>query len=174
MDRFFFLLIALSMCLGLLQAQPSSVSLKAFIQEKEHRLREAPDRSKGELFLELSKLYLKDQNQEKAFRIFLEALRFAPTKTSSHSPQDHSLYKMLIAFAPVAQKSEVVKVSLKKNVDENIVIPRTDVGFYVDEAVNVQQFDSAQQLINKAREWYRFSRIINAAQECLDQQKKKV
>lgn len=88
-------------------------------------------------------------------------------------PQDHTLYKMVIAFSPDKQKGEVVNRSLKKIIDNNMMIPRTDIGFYVEEAIKTQQFDSAQQLLDKAREWYQYSRIINTAQEILDQQRKR-
>lgn len=95
------------------------------------------------------------------------------TKAIEGYPQDHALYKMMVAFSPEKQKSKVLSSALKKIVDENIVVPRTDIGFYVEEAAKVQQFESAQLLLDKQREWYRYSRIINTAQEFLDQQRKR-
>lgn len=86
-------------------------------------------------------------------------------------PNDHTLYKMMVAFAPQSQKAQIINNNLKTIVDRNMLIPRTDIGFYVEEAIKEQQFASAQRLIDKAREWYPFSRIINAAQEYLDQHK---
>lgn len=95
------------------------------------------------------------------------------TKAAQAFPKDHSLYKMMIAFSPQKQKAILINSVLKKIVDGTMVVPRMDIGFYVEEAVKEQQFDSAQQLLDKAREWYQFSRIINGAQEYLDQQKKR-
>lgn len=93
-------------------------------------------------------------------------------KAAEIYPADHALYKMMVAFSSNSQKQKVVSDSLKKIIDKNIVIPRTDIGYYVEEAVKVRQFDLAQQLLDENRERYRFSRIINTAQEYLDQQRK--
>lgn len=87
-------------------------------------------------------------------------------------PQDHTLYKMTIAFSPPQKKQEVVNICLNKIININVIVPRTDLIFYIDEAVKTQQMDLAQKLLDKAREWYEYSRIINAAQQYLDQQKK--
>lgn len=88
-------------------------------------------------------------------------------------PQDHTLYKMTIAFSPENQKEMVVHNALKKIVESNMMVPRMDIGFYVEEAVKTHQYHEAQQLLDQQREWYRYSRIINAAQEFLDQHKKR-
>src|SRR5690606_28899185 len=72
-------------------------------------------------------------------------------------PNDHALYKMMVAFSPLNQKAQIINNNLKTIIDRNMLIPRTDIGFYVEEAIKEQQFDSAQRLIDKAREWYPFS-----------------
>jgi tetratricopeptide (TPR) repeat protein len=87
------------------------------------------------------------------------------------NPQDPSLYKMMISFAPVDQKPQIISSALKKIVSDNIIVPRADIQFYVREAVSARQKESAQLFVNKAREWYQFSKVVNAAQELIDQSK---
>lgn len=102
-----------------------------------------------------------------------ESILHELSKSIELYPQDHTLYKMSVGFAPHEQKAAIISRSLKKIIDGNIVIPRTDIGFYVEESAKAGLYDEAQQLLNKAREWYQFSRIINTAQEFLDQQRKR-
>lgn len=104
--------------------------------------------------------------EEERLRIIAEL-----TRAAEIYPQDHTLYKMIIAFAPDSKKKEMVITNLKKIVDGNMVVPRTDIGFYVEESVKVEQYDAAQTFLNKAKEWYQYSKIINAAQEYLDKEK---
>lgn len=94
-------------------------------------------------------------------------------KASEKYPRDHSLYKMMVAFSPPAIKDQMIKSGLKKIVDDNIVIPRTDLVFFVEMAAKHNEFESAQLLLDKARQWYPYSRIINAAQQFLDEEEKR-
>lgn len=83
--------------------------------------------------------------------------------------RDESLYKLMVAYSNDREKPKVLDIYLNKIIDENIVIPRTDIAFYVQQAVAVKQNELAQRFINKANEWYQFSRVINAAQDYLNQ-----
>lgn len=84
-------------------------------------------------------------------------------------PQDGSLYKLMLQFAPEALKPSFVETYLNKIIDDNIMVPRTDIPFYVQQAVAKKDFKLAQKFIDKAQEWYQFSRMVNASQEYLNQ-----
>lgn len=73
---------------------------------------------------------------------------------------DIALYKILINFAQENQKKKVLNSCLNKIIDQNIIIPRTEIAFYVEQAVEADQRDLAQSFLNKARSWYPQSRTI--------------
>lgn len=86
-------------------------------------------------------------------------------------PQDASLYRLSILFAPQDRKEKLIIAYLNKIVDNNIIIPRGDIAFYVKEAAENRQYELAQRFLDKTHEWYQFSRIINSSQQFLDQQR---
>lgn len=91
---------------------------------------------------------------------------------SEHNPHDTALYKLILTFTKEENKPAIVDTYLHKIIDNNIVISRSDIAFYVQQAVAADRRDLAQQFINKAREWYAFSKVIDAAQQYLDQNKR--
>jgi tetratricopeptide (TPR) repeat protein len=86
--------------------------------------------------------------------------------------KDTSLYKMMIAYAPETKKTDILIASLKKIIDNNMITSRSDILFYVQQAIGARQFDLAQQFIDQSRNWYQYSRIIDNAQQELDKHKK--
>lgn len=84
-------------------------------------------------------------------------------------PKDTSLYKMMVGFGDEKQ----VAVALNKIIDNNIIIPRVDILFFVQQAVEVKQYQLAQRFIDKAHEWYSVSRLLTSAQEYLNEHKLK-
>lgn len=92
-------------------------------------------------------------------------------KALTIEPQDVTLYKLLITFASPETKQDQVRRCLNKIMGGNIIIPRSDVIFYVQEAVDAKENTLAQQFLDRAREWYQQSRIITAAQNYLDAHK---
>lgn len=92
---------------------------------------------------------------------------------SLSQPLDSSLYRMILAFTPEESKSEVLTTYLNKIIDQNIVVSRIDVPYYTEIAIAFDQYDLAQRFLNKAREWYAYSRVINVAQQHLDEKAKK-
>jgi len=86
-------------------------------------------------------------------------------------PLDSSLYKLMVVFASDQQRSQVLKRSLQRIIQDNIVIPRRVVYFYVQSAVATNQLTLPQQFIDKAREWYHYSRSLVAAQQLVDRGK---
>jgi tRNA-binding EMAP/Myf-like protein len=106
-----------------------------------------------------------EERKEQANLVFANIL-----KAIEINPHDTSLYKLEISFAPDQQKPQVISRALKKIIDGNMMVPRADIVFYVAEAVDSQQKELAQQFVDKAREWYQYSRVVNNAQELIDQQ----
>lgn len=88
-------------------------------------------------------------------------------------PDDSSLYRMILAFTPDESKAAVLSTYLNKIIDQNIVVSRIDVPYYVEIAIAFDQYELAQKFLNKAREWYAYSRVINVAQGHLDEKVKK-
>jgi len=85
----------------------------------------------------------------------------------SLQPKDTTLYKLLITFSSAEAKEECVRQCLNKIIEENIIIPRSDILFYVHEAGSVKNKALAEQFLDKARQWYRESRIISSAENYL-------
>jgi hypothetical protein len=83
------------------------------------------------------------------------------------NPQDTALYKMMISFSPENNKHEAVITYLNKIIEGNIIIPRADIAFFIQQAIATQQIELAQRFVYKAREWYPQSRVIDAAQAVL-------
>lgn len=85
----------------------------------------------------------------------------------SKETKDDTLYKLLINFSSQEKKQATVRHCLNKILDANMIIPRSDILFFVQEAVHVQEKALAQRFLKKAHEWYPQSRIVNAAQAYL-------
>jgi hypothetical protein len=92
-------------------------------------------------------------------------------KAIDRYPSDTSLYKMQIGFADGPQKAQIVSDSLNKIISGNIIVPRVDIPIYVHKAVETKQYDLAQKFIDKAKEWYKLSKLLTGAQEYLDRHK---
>ncbi len=105
----------------------------------------------------------RDSQREKIFQNTLKAIE--------KNPQDETLYKLMIVYAKEKDKGAAVSLYLNKIIYNNIIIPRADVAFYVQQAVMENEFALAQRFIDKAKEWYQYSKVINSAQQFLDQKK---
>lgn len=126
-------------------------------------------KSKAALHIKLMERSRSADDREKQKERILKNAKLAV----EHYPQDTTLYKLILMFTKDGDRATVLGLYLRKIIDSNIVIPRSDVAFYVEQAVTTGQWGLAQQFINKAREWYAFSKGIDAAQHYLDQHKKK-
>lgn len=87
---------------------------------------------------------------------------------SEKNEQDASLYRIMINFANESEKNAVAVKSLKKIIADNIVVPRTDILFYVKAAMAAKQPELAQQFVDKAKTWYEYSKMLQAAQEMIE------
>lgn len=122
-------------------------------------------KSKAQLHLKLYERIRDAEEKENHRKQLIENLKQALEKNN----HDIVLYKFLMIFASDREKADVIESGLNKIVDDNMIVPRTDVAFFVQEAVKVKKYEAAQRFINKAKEWYSFSRAIDAAQKTLDQ-----
>jgi len=86
-------------------------------------------------------------------------------------PHDTTLYRLIINFTPAQCKSECLNEYINRIIDQNIVVARHDIQYYNDLAITFLKFDLAQRFLDKARMWYSYSRVINEAQEYLNQQR---
>lgn len=93
------------------------------------------------------------------------------SKAADNQPCDDSLYKFMILFAPEQEKAGMLRACLNKIIERNIVISRSDISFYTKEAVEAKELSLAQKFVDAAREWYQFSKVVNAAQQYLDNHK---
>ncbi len=90
------------------------------------------------------------------------------TLALEREPQDITIYKLLISFSPKEKKRDQVQLCLNKIINGNIMIPRSELMFYVIEAVDVSDHELAQRFIDRAKVWYPQSRIVTSAQNYLD------
>lgn len=87
-------------------------------------------------------------------------------------PKDITLYKIAIILSNRDEKKQVVNDCLIKIINNNIIIPRHEIAFFVQEAIDSFQLDLAQKFVDKCREWYQYSRVINEIQELISRKKK--
>ena len=91
-------------------------------------------------------------------------------------PQDTTLYKMRISFAAEKEQPLVLEECIQKIIQENYQIPRHDIAFYIQAAIVQNKNSLAQLFIEKAKEWYPYSRTLMRlihAHKLLEQQKGK-
>ena len=84
-------------------------------------------------------------------------------------PQDYSLYKMQIAFSQ--DKEHVLETNLKEIINRDIVIPRADLSFYIDQLFAYGKNELATEFLAKARKWYPYSRTLDAADDIIKSKK---
>lgn len=88
-------------------------------------------------------------------------------------PFDASLYKMLLTFASEGEKKILLIYILNKIIDNNAIIPRTDIAVYIQQALAYKQIDLAQCLVDKSRTWYGYSRTMEELQNKIRQQQER-
>lgn len=89
-------------------------------------------------------------------------------RASERYPQDTSLYKIMIGFAPEGQKEKIIHGSLNKIIDQSIMVPRCEIAFFVKQAMGIHDASLARRFISKAQEWYAHSQVLEAAKEYVD------
>jgi tetratricopeptide (TPR) repeat protein len=91
-------------------------------------------------------------------------------KAIEKNGNDTGLYKLMMVFAFNDEKQRVVDLYLNKIIESSILVPRSEIAFFVKQAVSVQKKDLAQRFLDHVRKDYQYSRVVSAAQEYLDNQ----
>ncbi len=124
-------------------------------------------KTKAILHLKLFERARSAQEKEKQRKALIENVESA----SALNHADTALYRLIIAFATPAEKPGQTKAVLNKIVNENIIVPRADIFFYAQQAIENQQFELAQRFVNAARQWYAHSKQVDAAQNFINAHK---
>lgn len=77
-----------------------------------------------------------------------------------YNPNDITLYRMLFAFTQEDKKGDLVNTYLNIIINENIIIPRMDIEFFVNLAITTKQHELAKKFLCKCLLWYPQSRSI--------------
>lgn len=126
-------------------------------------------KTKGILHIKLFERTIPGPEREKIRNSILENLNEA----AERFPGDSSLYKMMINFSPEENKAQILEVNLNKIINRNIIIPRAELEFFIRQAIIADKTDLAQKFLAKAKEWYKYSRVIDSAQKYIDNSKMK-
>ncbi|MEI8364992.1 MAG: hypothetical protein WCF65_01115 [Parachlamydiaceae bacterium] len=92
-----------------------------------------------------------------------EAISDNLMQAMQREPNDTTIYRMLIGFSQTEKKRERLRLCLNKILNDNIIIPRGDILFYVQEALDVGETALAHQFVCRSSEWYPQSRIVSEA-----------
>lgn len=82
-------------------------------------------------------------------------------KALERNVDDISLFKILIVFTTSEGKPQIVAEVLKTILDEDIKVSRTDLPFFVQAGLDFEAFDLADRLVQRAGQWYRYSRAVS-------------
>ena len=98
------------------------------------------------------------ESEEKAIR---HNIQLALDRNSS----DMGLYKLWLLFADEKNREAEVEACLNKILASSMIVSRSDLPFFAEQALDVSRPDLAQALIDKARNWYSYSRYLDTLQE---------
>lgn len=99
---------------------------------------------------------LKEERREQIIRHLTKALE--------KFPLDTSLYRLVILYTPDENRMQVISECLNKIIGENLIIPRGELEFYMENAQSLKDKELIKRFIDKASKWYPTSRIIGRAQ----------
>ncbi len=122
------------------------------------------DKAKAVLYIKLFERAIYSLEKESFREKILENI----SKAIEKCPNDHTLYKPMIAFSAGESKERNVKTYLNKIVDENIITPRSDIAFYVKVCIDTNQFELGKKFISKAKIWYEYSQSIERYEKLLN------
>jgi hypothetical protein len=84
---------------------------------------------------------------------------------------DVALYKLLIVFSPAEARKKAVHEVLDMIVQNSVQVPRSDISFYVNEALVACEKESAERFLDKQATWYQYSRIIEEMRKVVSDDK---
>lgn len=122
-------------------------------------------KTQGILYLKLSTHGRLEEERRSCQKKALHYLTFA----LDQNPKDAGLYKVLTVLAKNEQADALLLSYLEKMVEYDVRIPRGDIYLYVREAVALEKYELGQQIIDRAKSMYDFSRALSAAQDYLNQ-----
>lgn len=136
----------------------------AYLHDPQHFL---AYKAKAALYI---KLFERAKTEEERQAARLQILSHA-RKAVAIEPYDTSLYRIILGFTQKDAKGQVLSTYLNSILEQNVVLSRIDIPYYVEIALAFHQYDLAQRLLDKAKQWYAFSRVINLAQKLLDEKR---
>ncbi|MCE5293136.1 MAG: hypothetical protein LLF94_00795 [Chlamydiales bacterium] len=86
-------------------------------------------------------------------------------------PEDLNLHKMILHTATEKERATSLQLIMTQVFANNVKIPRSEIPFYIRHALDLNQIDLAQQLLDKAQTWYEYSRILQEMQDLISQHK---
>lgn len=89
----------------------------------------------------------------------------------SKYPEDIGLYKIWLLFA--AEQKKEVEACLNKIIGSPMIISRSDLPFFAQQALDAKRSDLAERLLEKGRAWYPFSRGLDSVQQAIDDYKRR-
>jgi tetratricopeptide (TPR) repeat protein len=123
-------------------------------------------RTRGILHLKLWERAVESEEREKHRQAILSYLGKAMEK----NPGDSTVYKFLLIMEEPAQQQDVLRNCLPRLLKQNAPIPRGDLQFFIAEAMAIKEYNLAQQLINKGKDWYEYSHMLTEAQDTLNRE----
>lgn len=125
-------------------------------------------KTQGILLLRLS-MVAKDEGRRGTLkREAVHRLREALNKYK----KDPTLYRLLFHFAKEMKEIKEQISLLEEMVNNRIVIPRSDLYFYVKEACDLGDIALAEKIVTYAEELYEYSRGLTAARDYVKQRKR--
>jgi len=85
--------------------------------------------------------------------------------------EDSTLYKLLIIFSPLPERRHRVCEMIEKIINGNAVIARSQIPFYVHEALEAGDKELARRFLDKAATWYQYSRVIEEMRKVVQDDK---
>lgn len=122
-------------------------------------------KSKAVLHLKLFERELPGPNKELHREWFQKELELAAERYAA----DSSLYKLMISYSEDSKKQQTVIAILNRIINNDILIPRADLDFYLQNAFAYVDLDLTQRFVDKAKQWYEYSRVTATAQQRIDQ-----
>lgn len=127
------------------------------------------EKTKGILHIKLFERAKSADEKEKERQAIFQDFQ----KAKELFPQDASLYRLQIAYAPNNMKIKVLEQNLNEIINHDRVIPRSDLSFYFNQLLEYGLYPLAKDFLEKARRWYPYSRTLTAAGEMIESRSNK-
>jgi tetratricopeptide (TPR) repeat protein len=126
------------------------------------------EKTKGILHIKLYERARTAEEKEKERQAIFQAFQ----KAKELFPEDASLYRLQIAYAPNDMKVKVLEQNLNEIIDHDRVVPRSDLSFYFNQLLEYGKYPLAKEFLEKAKHWYPYSRTLTAATDMIEAREK--